>query len=318
MSETKIPTPEQVRAYVDNGGVRCLFCGHNDIEADSVKHDEFGSWYVVHCDECKARWIDVHRLAAVATFDEDGPYGDTIEPAPPPPPSSLTAPNIKKGIAALVAAGILEETFQLAHAHDDDDRRSRAAKALHGRLYEVYGETPYRTIRDSGVNLMAVIKALRDCKDLVQCSKCARVVPVETAHVVGDDYVGDECGCWEKSQAAIEPPEMTPVLTTIFEALINLDALEKAHALATADGDTVETVSELTELLMEAMSNAQFISSRDAEITFSTIVAALAYYAKDLVTCDCCHNQVPALTAHAHSAGYIGEECWDEILRGSE
>jgi transcription elongation factor Elf1 len=76
------PTPEQVRAYVDADGGRCLFCGSAEIEAGPVEADADSAHGLVSCETCGGQWRDVFVLAAVDQVDDGGRYVDTVEPAP--------------------------------------------------------------------------------------------------------------------------------------------------------------------------------------------------------------------------------------------
>ena len=53
--------------YVDHGGVRCPYCGSDDIEAGAFEGD--GSYQNVVCHKCDKRWRDVYSLVDIEEIE---------------------------------------------------------------------------------------------------------------------------------------------------------------------------------------------------------------------------------------------------------
>jgi hypothetical protein len=60
-------TKKQRREYVDKGGVRCPFCGTENIEARGLKTESGAVWQDVTCLDCGEGWQDVYTLTDIDT-----------------------------------------------------------------------------------------------------------------------------------------------------------------------------------------------------------------------------------------------------------
>jgi transposase-like protein len=49
-------------AYVQNGGVKCPFCGSTNIEGHSVDIDQGAASQAINCLDCGKEWSDIYRL----------------------------------------------------------------------------------------------------------------------------------------------------------------------------------------------------------------------------------------------------------------
>jgi hypothetical protein len=58
--------------YVRQGGVRCPFCGSNDISADKTEADCAFAVVTVDCLHCHKSWHERHDLAAIYELGDDG------------------------------------------------------------------------------------------------------------------------------------------------------------------------------------------------------------------------------------------------------
>jgi hypothetical protein len=56
----------------------------------------------------------------------------------------------------------------------------------------------------------------------------------------------------------------------------------------------------------------------DSERLQDIVEEALGSLNCELVECCFCERTIPVVTAHQHQSRWIGDECWDERLRGSE
>jgi transposase-like protein len=63
-------TAEQKQAYLDAGGVRCLFCRDYNISAEKSKMYGVVINQRVFCPACQRTWVDVYSLTGTEP-DED-------------------------------------------------------------------------------------------------------------------------------------------------------------------------------------------------------------------------------------------------------
>lgn len=63
-----LPSENEFRKYVENGGGACPFCGSGDIEGDSYDYEAAQVWQVVHCLACGEEWTDVYELRRVEVW----------------------------------------------------------------------------------------------------------------------------------------------------------------------------------------------------------------------------------------------------------
>jgi hypothetical protein len=63
------PTREARRKYIQMGGVRCLFCGSEQIEGGPFDCDAGVVWQEIRCLDCGEEWQDIHHLADVQNSD---------------------------------------------------------------------------------------------------------------------------------------------------------------------------------------------------------------------------------------------------------
>ena len=64
------PIVQKKHEYVVHGGVKCLFCGSDDIEGSSFETDTGLARQRVACHVCWARWKDVYGLIDVEEICE--------------------------------------------------------------------------------------------------------------------------------------------------------------------------------------------------------------------------------------------------------
>ena len=57
--------PEREAAYIAGGGVRCPFCGSDDISGGPVEVEAGCAWQNVDCLACDEQWQDLYRLASI-------------------------------------------------------------------------------------------------------------------------------------------------------------------------------------------------------------------------------------------------------------
>jgi len=62
-------TPEQRKAYIESGGVVCLYCGDSNLQTGDIDAQEMICQQVV-CLNCKKEWTDEYTLTGVTTDDE--------------------------------------------------------------------------------------------------------------------------------------------------------------------------------------------------------------------------------------------------------
>jgi len=65
MPESNALSSEQAENYVQQGGVRCPYCGSGDIEGSRVEIDAGTAWQEVSCSHCESRWQDVYELVSI-------------------------------------------------------------------------------------------------------------------------------------------------------------------------------------------------------------------------------------------------------------
>ncbi|HYW76705.1 MAG TPA: hypothetical protein VFA48_08780 [Gammaproteobacteria bacterium] len=63
-------TEAQTNEYLRTRGVRCLYCGSDDLHAGASEFDAGLAWQEVSCGHCGASWQDQYTLTGVAA-DED-------------------------------------------------------------------------------------------------------------------------------------------------------------------------------------------------------------------------------------------------------
>ena len=65
----KPPTQAMKDKYIRQGGVRCLFCGSEQIEGGAFECDAGVVWQEVHCLSCGEYWNDLYKLVEVQNPD---------------------------------------------------------------------------------------------------------------------------------------------------------------------------------------------------------------------------------------------------------
>lgn len=69
-------TEEQIKGYLDNGGVKCPICKSGDISGDEWNADAGGATQEVSCENCGASWLDCYNLTGAILLEgpdeEDG------------------------------------------------------------------------------------------------------------------------------------------------------------------------------------------------------------------------------------------------------
>lgn len=73
-NEDKVPTQEEVDAYLSGIGVHCIFsnCESENIDAENIGLQESGAPYSCSCKDCGGAWTDIYRLVAIVAEEEDG------------------------------------------------------------------------------------------------------------------------------------------------------------------------------------------------------------------------------------------------------
>jgi len=61
---------DEVKLYIEQGGVRCPFCGSDDLHTGRLQTDAGIAWQRVECCSCEARWKDQYNLTDIDR-DED-------------------------------------------------------------------------------------------------------------------------------------------------------------------------------------------------------------------------------------------------------
>jgi len=73
-------TRQAQAAYIEGGGVRCPFCGKDNLEGGSFNSECCYSWQNVNCVDCGSEWQDVFQIAFLADKDDGEPLVDGFEP----------------------------------------------------------------------------------------------------------------------------------------------------------------------------------------------------------------------------------------------
>jgi len=60
----------EVKQYVQAGGVKCPFCGSEDVEGGSMDVDTGYVSQEVTCLECDSTWNDLYKLIDVVEIEE--------------------------------------------------------------------------------------------------------------------------------------------------------------------------------------------------------------------------------------------------------
>jgi len=58
-------TKEQKKEYVDRGGIKCPYCGDDDISGGHITIDVGYASQRISCVACEKKWIDLYRLVDV-------------------------------------------------------------------------------------------------------------------------------------------------------------------------------------------------------------------------------------------------------------
>lgn len=58
-------TKEQIKTYIESGGVMCPVCKSHDISAGSTEIGIGMAWQEVVCEGCGIRWRDLYTLTGV-------------------------------------------------------------------------------------------------------------------------------------------------------------------------------------------------------------------------------------------------------------
>jgi len=60
---------EQKQKYLSNRGVRCPYCGSEDIQGQSVEINEGEAAQEVNCNACDGHWYDIYALVRVENVE---------------------------------------------------------------------------------------------------------------------------------------------------------------------------------------------------------------------------------------------------------
>lgn len=66
--ERTLPYNKQVKAYVDNGGTKCLYCNAMDIEGSNIDINDGIATQIMACNACGKKWVDIYKLKTVDVF----------------------------------------------------------------------------------------------------------------------------------------------------------------------------------------------------------------------------------------------------------
>ena len=58
-------TEEQIKKYIEGGGVSCPHCGSQDIEGGFVEIVSGEAWQDVTCNHCGKKWTDIYKLKSI-------------------------------------------------------------------------------------------------------------------------------------------------------------------------------------------------------------------------------------------------------------
>lgn len=64
-------TSDQIKKYVDSGGLNCPYCGSEDITGGFVQTEAGHAWQPVDCVTCRKSWADVYRLENILEEEEN-------------------------------------------------------------------------------------------------------------------------------------------------------------------------------------------------------------------------------------------------------
>lgn len=67
-------THEQAQKYLNGLGVKCPYCGSEDIQGDSFEVDAGRLYQPVSCLSCGQRWHDGYSLDSVADDSGEGEF----------------------------------------------------------------------------------------------------------------------------------------------------------------------------------------------------------------------------------------------------
>lgn len=51
-----------LQKYIEDGGVRCMCCGSEDLGGDSFDIEAGYVTQLIHCHDCLAEWRDIYKL----------------------------------------------------------------------------------------------------------------------------------------------------------------------------------------------------------------------------------------------------------------
>ncbi len=117
-------TTIDITKYIDEGGVRCPYCGADQIEGGSVEIEEGTAQQKVGCLSCDRHWTDIYHLVGVCDSNHD------LHEPPEAPHPALAALDALRAIlpyAENEAAGLREA------ARRDNDERC-AAEAVRAEM----------------------------------------------------------------------------------------------------------------------------------------------------------------------------------------
>ncbi len=63
-TKTKL-TEAQKKAYLENGGVNCPYCGSSDITSEDTDYFGASSSTRVLCSDCNRYWFDIYTLTRI-------------------------------------------------------------------------------------------------------------------------------------------------------------------------------------------------------------------------------------------------------------
>ena len=108
---------------------------------------------------------------------------------------------------------------------------------------------------------------------------------------------------------------------TVYLWIVGNDYLQEVHEELSEHPDRGVTLSLAINEWCDASADATVLGALAEldEQALEHLAACLLQLSRDPVPCQFCQSLVPALTAHAHGHGHVGDECcWDERLRASE
>jgi len=90
-------TEQQAKQYVESDGVRCPFCGSDDIEGESITVDAGRVYQRVLCQVCGESWHDGYTLDSVADDSCDTEFHYPILDKEPQPSGGAPTDQGSKG-----------------------------------------------------------------------------------------------------------------------------------------------------------------------------------------------------------------------------